>query len=37
VLVHAHAAPGLSLAATTLLGALVFAAVCSWRAPEVSG
>jgi O-antigen/teichoic acid export membrane protein len=37
VLVHAHAAPGLRLVATTLLGALVFAAVCAWRAPEVSG
>jgi O-antigen/teichoic acid export membrane protein len=35
LLVHAHAAPGLRLAALTLLGASIFAAACMWRAPEV--
>ena len=37
LLVQAHAAPGVRLLATSLLGALVFAVVCAWRAPEVTG
>jgi O-antigen/teichoic acid export membrane protein len=37
LLVHAGLAPGLRLASLTLLGVSIFAAVCSVRAPEVTG
>ncbi|MDX6412274.1 MAG: hypothetical protein QOE91_1790, partial [Gaiellaceae bacterium] len=37
VLVHAGTAPILRLLAVTLVGAVVFGAMCAWRAPEVAG